>query len=138
MCNRKEKATLQVADNVADFTFEKSEAIRNDYGEIVGGCPTGKGVILPNKGGGASVWSNYFSSYLVGVDNSVNDNLEAEDGGKTGNPAATFTHELLDEVLNYYINKTINDSSSKLDKVSYQNTALRVMKCKQRNGKDHE
>ncbi len=138
MCNKTEKAMVQVADNADDFTFEKSEAIRNAYGEIVGGRLTGKGAIVPNKGGGASVWSNFFSSYLVGIDNSVNDNLEAEDGGKTGNPAATFTHELLDEVLNYHVNKTINDGSSKLDKVSYQNTALRVMKRKQRNGNDHE
>ena len=138
LCNKTEKATVKVADNTDNFTFEKSEAIRNADGEIVGGRLTGKGTIVPNKGGGASLWSNFFSSYLVGIDNSVNDNLEAEDGGKTGNPAATFTHELLDEVLNYHVNKTINDGSSKLDKVSYQNTALRVMKCKQRNGRDHE
>lgn len=138
MCNKTEKATVKVANNTENFIFEKSEAIRNEDGEIVGGRRTGEGSIVPNKGGGASGWSNFFSSYLVGIDNSVNNNLEAEDGGKTGNPAATFTHELLDEVLNYHVNKTINDGSPKLDKVSYQNTALRVMKCKQRNGNDHE
>ena len=56
----------------------------------------------------------------------------------TGNPAATFTHELLDEVLNHYIYKRDNANSSKLDRVAFQNAALRTMNCKQRNGEDHE
>lgn len=78
----------------------------------------------------------FFISFRCG--NSVRDNLSTDDGGLTGNPAATFTHELLDEVLNHYIHKRDNANSSKLDRVAFQNAALRTMNCKQRNGEDHE
>ena len=135
---RSEKVIVKIVENKPSFVFEKSEAIRDENGVVIGGILTGEFTSLPNKGGGASSWGKRFSSYLLGVDNSVRDNLSTDDGGLTGNPAATFTHELLDEVLNHYIYKRDNANSSKLDRVAFQNAALRTMNCKQRNGEDHE
>ena len=135
---RSEKVIVKIVENTPSFVFEKSEAIRDENGVVIGGRLTGEFTSLPNKGGGASLWGKRFSSYLLGVDNSVRDNLSTDDGGLTGNPAATFTHELLDEVLNHYIYKRDNANSSKLDGVAFQNAALRTMNCKQRNGEDHE
>lgn len=135
---RSEKVIVKIVENTPSFVFEKGEAIRDENGVVIGGRLTGEFTSLPNKGGGASSWGKRFSSYLLGVDNSVRDNLSTDDGGLTGNPAATFTHELLDEVLNHYIHKRDNANSSKLDRVAFQNAALRTMNCKQRNGEDHE
>ena len=135
---RPEKVIVQIVENKSFFVFEKSEAVRDKDGVVIGGRLTGEYTTLPNKGGGVSAWGKHFSSYLLGVDNSVRDNLSTDEGGLTGNPAATFTHELLDEVLNHYIHKTVNENSSKLERVASQNAALRTMNCKQRNGNDHE
>ena len=55
----------------------------------------------------------------------------------TGNSSAVFFHELLDEVLNYHINKAVTNDSSPLDQVQYQNAALRNLHLKQRDALDH-
>jgi len=57
-------------------------------------------------------------------------------GGEASN---VFIHEVLDEFLNYYDKKIINDNtSSKKEKVYYQNKALKNLKLKERTGNDHQ
>ena len=55
-----------------------------------------------------------------------------------GSASAIFFHELLDEVLNYYIKHKINDKSLKQEKVFYENKALENKGLEPRNGIDHE
>ena len=57
---------------------------------------------------------------------------------KTGISSSVFFHELLDEFLNYYVNKAISDESPALDQVKYQNNALQNSHQPLRNGEDHE
>ncbi len=57
-------------------------------------------------------------------------------GGEASN---VFIHEVLDEFLNYFDKGKINDqSSSKKDKVYYQNAALRILGLKERTGNEHQ
>jgi RHS repeat-associated protein len=64
------------------------------------------------------------------------------DGGngmsEKGNASSVFMHELLDEFLNFNLESNINVSSSKIDKVQYQNAALKNLGLPPRNGLDHE
>ena len=55
-----------------------------------------------------------------------------------GSASAIFFHELLDEVLNYYIKHKTNDKSLKQEKVFYENNALENKGLEPRNGLDHE
>ncbi|MBR4488252.1 MAG: hypothetical protein IKO89_06790 [Bacteroidales bacterium] len=57
---------------------------------------------------------------------------------KTGVPAATFVHELLDEFLNFYCLKETNTETPQSEKVKFHNTALRILQCIERSGNDHE
>ena len=55
-----------------------------------------------------------------------------------GSASAVFFHELLDEVLNYYIKHKVNDRSLQQEKVFYENKALENKGLEPRNGIDHE
>ena len=51
--------------------------------------------------------------------------------------STTFVHELLDEFLNFFVTGITNENSPNVDKVDYQNTALRILGLKERDGSDH-
>ena len=90
-------------------------------------------------GGGATRWSNDFSSYIIGVDDAVKNNLTTNNPSvMTGTPAATFVHETLDEFLNYFSKGIINNNTPKINQVENHNTALRILKLPERNGEDHQ
>jgi len=64
------------------------------------------------------------------------DVITHQTGGEASN---VFIHEVLDEFLNYYDNGKINDNtSSKKDKVYYQNASLRNLGLRERTGNDHK
>ena len=64
---------------------------------------------------------------------------------ENGSPVTTastascvFMHELLDEFLNTIINKEITPKSPNIEKVCYENAALRNIGLLERNGADHD
>ncbi len=137
--NRTETAVIQVDKSVTKFTFTF------DIDITTGVYKYGNEKVVPytsefsNLGGGATMWSDFFSCYLIGVDDAVKDNLTTDKQGTlTGSPAATFVHEVLDEFLNYNTAKTVKDNDSRIKKVENQNTALRILKLSERNGEDHQ
>lgn len=51
--------------------------------------------------------------------------------------SSTFVHETLDEFLNFLVKEKTTTKSKNIDKVDYQNTALRILGIKERDGSDH-
>ena len=132
-----ENAIIRVEKNVNEFMFYMYVEIINIHGHPIQERNTYSS--SPNKGGGSTRWSDHFSSYLIGIDNAVSNNLTTEKKDiMTGCPAATFVHEALDEFFNYYTAKNVKDSDPKRKKVEYQNTALRILNLPERNGEDHQ
>ena len=130
--NRDEKVIVKVAKNVKGFAFYKYD------NPDIPDEPTSLST-LPNMGGGATRWSNDFSSYIIGVDDAVKNNLTTNNPSvMTGTPAATFVHETLDEFLNYFSKGIINNNTPKINQVENHNTALRILKLPERNGEDHQ
>ena len=130
--NREEKVIVKVAKNVNLFRFNKYED-PGDPDKVTSYSD------LPSMGGGATRWSNHFSSYIIGVDDAVKNNLTTNDPSvMTGTPTATFVHETLDEFLNYFSKGIIKNNTPKINQVENHNTALRILKLPERNGEDHQ
>lgn len=65
--------------------------------------------------------------------------MSSKGGNRTGKCAsAVFFHELLDEFYNYFVKGKTKDSSSKFEKVYYQNNALQNKGLFPRDGEDHQ
>ncbi len=134
---RKETAIIRVDNNVEKFDFPCYNNVKDDDGNIIETERYLTG--FSNLGGGTTSWSDFYSSYLIGVDNAVKDNLTTDEKDiMTGCPAATFVHEALDEFLNYFTAKDVTDNDGKSKRVEYQNTALRILNLPERNGEDHQ
>ena len=145
---RDEIALIQIQNNPKSYVFY---TYKNVYdGDYFMGKVKDRYSKMSGAGGGAtSDISDCFSEYykapthLIGVDNSKYNNLDAVSWSpfpfrKTGVPAATFAHELLDEFLNFYCLKETNTETPQSEKVKFQNTALRILRCIERSGNDHE
>jgi RHS repeat-associated protein len=130
--NRKEVAQIHVNQESDNFELTNPipgtdlEYTRNLTSDMSGGT------IPPD-----AKFTDYY--VLINDKRASNDELNATDGTKTGNSASsTFFHEVLDEFLNYFTKKTVDDNSSKADKVQYHNAALRNIGKKERDGSDHK
>ena len=135
--DRSEMAVIQVDRGVDEFKFTAYSPVFDEFNNVIN--QEERFSLLPNLGGGSTAWSDFFSSYLIGVDDAVKDNLTTDKQSTlTGAPAATFVHEVLDEFLNYNTAKTVKDNDSKIKKVENQNAALRILKLTERNGEDHQ
>ena len=98
------------------------------------------------KGSGATSKDSYpIFGHVIGInDRGTNNDFFSAGIDENGNrnyvqpPASTtFIHEVLDEFLNFYTNSTTTESSPNIDKVQYQNTALRILGMTERDGTDH-
>jgi len=130
--NRKEVAQIHV--NQESDNFELTQPIPGTDLEYTRNITTDmpRGTIPPD-----AKFTDYY--VLINDKRANNDGLNATDGTKTGNSASsTFFHEVLDEFLNYFTKKTVDDNSSKADKVQYHNAALRNIGKKERDGSEHQ
>jgi RHS repeat-associated protein len=135
--DRSETAIIKVDNNVKKFSFPDYVYEIDQNGNL--SDPIKFDTEFSNLGGGTTMWSKYYSSYMIGVDNSVKNNLTTDNQDvMTGDPIATFVHETLDEFLNYFTAKNVNGNDSKRKRVEYQNIALRILNLPERNGEDHE
>jgi len=98
--------------------------------------------IMPvKKGGGCTMYSKSSDRYFIGISDALSNRKNCstnQDGTYTGSGSSTFFHEVLDEFLNYYVKGRVTEMSPKIDKVYYQNQALKNSELPLRNGADHE
>ncbi len=130
--NRKEVAQIHV--NQESDNFELTQPIPGTDLEYTRNITTDMpgGTIPPD-----AKFTDYY--VLINDKRANNDELNATDGTKTGKSASsTFFHEVLDEFLNYFTKKNVDDNSSKADKVQYHNAALRNVSKKERDGSKHQ
>ena len=135
--NTQKVVRVQIKENSTFFRFESFDEdgpYRNMLGINDGGtAPTNFGyyAVAINHKGANSISMTTDATRILGKDDRVSVTT-----GK--NASAVFMHEVLDESLNYFIEKNTSDSSPQKDKVYYQNAALRNKSLPERNGKDHE
>ena len=92
-------------------------------------------------GGGCTYYSKKSDKYLIGISDALSNQTKCstgQDGVFTGSGSATFFHEVLDEFLNYYVKRVVTDSSPKIEKVFFQNEALKNLGLPSRDGQDHQ
>jgi len=128
------KEVVQIHINQDSDNFELSQSIQGTNSEYIRN-------ITSDMSGGTIPPDGKFNDFyvLINHERANNEELNSIGNSKTGKSASsTFFHEVLDEFLNYFTKKSINDNSPKADKVQYQNAALRNIGKKERDGSDHQ
>ena len=146
------KVQVKIEKTKANVCFGRQPIIGySDDGDPILGEP--KETVIPtlNYGGGGTMYSQLFGTYIIGISDKVANETLCSTGLKTlgipnkyfsfsrftGSASSTFFHELLDEFLNYYVKHKITPESAPVDEVQYQNAALQNQKLPKRDGKDH-
>ena len=146
------KVQVKIEKTKANVRFGRQPIIGySDNGDPILGEP--KETVIPtlNHGGGGTLYSQLFGTYIIGISDKVANETLCSTGLKTlgipnkyfsfsrftGSASSTFFHELLDEFLNYYVKHKITPESAPVDEVQYQNAALQNQKLPKRDGKDH-
>jgi RHS repeat-associated protein len=116
---------------------------RQDGMPIYGNSPESTMPLGKRSGGTSSGDVNNLGYTAIGINHSKAENqpysIDGDNGtSKKGNASSVFIHELLDEFLNFNLEGNINPASPKIDKVQYQNAALKNLGLPPRNGSDHE
>jgi hypothetical protein len=154
-------AKVQVKENTV-FTFENYEPLYNNEGLEIGTKLTGRYTTdigkstgtttpptnpasafghVPYYGIAISINSTMDNPYTTG--NIMQKMIGKDDATSTNvytgrSVSSTFMHEILDEFLNYFINKTVTDKTPKINAVKFQNDALQNLGLPKRDGVDHQ
>ena len=135
--NTQKEVRVQIKENSTFFRFESFNE-DGPYSDMLG---INDGGTAPTKFGYYAVAINHKGANSISMTTDATRRLGKDDrvSATTGkNASAVFMHELLDESLNYFIEKNTSDTSPQKDKVYYQNAALRNKSLPERNGIDHE
>ena len=126
-------ATVKIQDNDNYFSFQASnDKYIADYK-------------FKTESGCTSIEYLLFFGYAICInDKGIDANLLSAGTDESGNNlmivppvSSTFVHETLDEFLNFLVKEKTTTKSKNIDKVDYQNTALRILGIKERDGSDH-
>ena len=108
------------------------------------------GLPVGETGGGCTSPSEKAGCFFIGISDALSNNRGCTTGQYfknefgcidilyTGSASSTFFHEVLDEFLNFYIRGNTTDQSPKINKVSFQNAALKNQGLPLRDGADHQ
>jgi hypothetical protein len=112
-----------------------------DGNPITGNPPSATMPMSGRLGGTASGEVSNLGYTPIGINHIESENTPytTSDGmSNKGTASSMFMHEVLDEFLNFNLKGNVNSSSPKIDKVKYQNAALKNLGLPQRDGQDHE
>lgn len=148
-----ERSLVKIEKDMSLVNFSKQSIIGyEDDGTPIMDELKGTPLETKNTGGGATVKSEFFNAYLIGISDRVANDTRTSTGEyfiggtsedelypiTTGNASSVFFHELLDEFLNYYVNRNVSNDSPGIDQVKFQNEALKNTHQPVRDGTDHE
>ena len=148
-----EKVLVKIEKDMSCVNFSKQSIIGyEDDGTPIMDEPRETPMETKNTGGGATVKSKFFNAYLIGISDRVANETKTSTGEyliggtsedklypiTTGNASSVFFHELLDEFLNYYVNRNVSNDSPGIEQVKFQNEALKNTHQPVRDGTDHE
>ena len=133
---KRERATITVQDNSNCFKWHGETDLEECNPTAI--IHKGKGMTsvdcYPALGHVIGIIDGVFDECLLsaGIDEDGNIRMIAPPS------CTTFIHEVLDEFLNRIVKKAVSEKSPNLEKVFYQNTALRVLSLPERDGEDHD